>query len=103
MRVNLDGETDEFVAEIKTYRDDKHKAYKMPLSTWQQCQVQAWATKKQVVVYAYRVTQDEYDNFFLDIDPRRLSENKVSYDDRFINDYLARVKYLSECLLRGTD
>lgn len=68
-----------------------------------QTQVEMWATHKQCVVITYRLTEEDYRNYFLPIDPARIEEIPVAYDAEWIRDqYLPRVKFLALCLRKGT-
>ena len=97
LRVNLDGETKDCVAEIKTHGYGK----KLPKHYWQQVQVELYATNKRIgLLYAYGLLPDEYDNYG-DIDPDRLEVQIIPYDESFIEKYLPRMLYLGECLERG--
>jgi hypothetical protein len=95
LRVNLDGE-DEIIHEVKTYSGD---TFKITPSYWQQAQVQTFAAHKAVVFNAYRLTEDDYRNWFNEIDINRLSEHPVEYAPAWINaEYLPRLRYLAHCL-----
>ncbi len=99
LRVNLDGETETVIHEVKTYKADKFKlskAYK------QQVLVQMFASgKKLAQIDAYRLTDADYLNYFNEIDKERLSEHPIEYDEEFIEQYLIKLKYLCECLEKG--
>ena len=48
---------------------------------------------------AYGLLEEEYRNFFEDIDLERLTSYKIEYDEEWINKkYLPRVKILIKCL-----
>lgn len=99
LRVNLDGETRDTVKEIKTYHSEKFKVSKQ---YWQQAQVEMFATGKALHIVAYRLTDDEYRNFFLPIEVDRLSIHPVHYDAEWVNEeYLPRLRYLAKCLKKG--
>lgn len=98
LRVNLDGETDK-IHEVKTYSGDEFKVTK---GYWQQSQVEMFAAKKPLEIVAYRLTPDDYDNFYNPIEPDRLSFHPVKYDPIWIEqEYLPRLRYLSKCLRTG--
>lgn len=98
LRVNLDGE-DEIIHEVKTYSKD---VFKVTKAYWMQAQVEMFAAKKKLVINAYRLTDAEYENFFLPIDKERLSEHPVEYDEAWIKEkYLPRLRILADCLRRG--
>lgn len=96
LRVNLDGETEDCIHEVKTYSGD---AFKVSKAYWQQSQVEMYVTGKKLIINAYRVLPKDYDNWFLPIDGERLSEHPIPYDEEWIRTkYLPRVKYLAKCL-----
>lgn len=98
LRVNLDGE-DAIIHEVKTH---KSEAFKVTRSYWMQAQVEMFAARKPLVINAYRLTEAEYDNFFLPIDPERLSEHPVDYYPRWIREeYLPRLRILAKALKKG--
>ena len=71
----------------------------MPKNYWQQIQVQMFGSRKfKGYIQSYEVTQDYYDNYFLDLEEDRLKEFCVEYDNEFITkEYLPRLKYLIWC------
>lgn len=96
LRVNLDGETSDRIFEVKTHKSEKPIVKK---EYWQQAQVQSFATKKPVSIVFYRVTEEEYDNFFLPIDRERIHVEKIQYDSEWVQKaYLPRLRYLAMCL-----
>ena len=98
LRVNLDGE-DRRIHEVKTYGKETFKVTK---AYWQQAQVEMFAARKPLCINAYRLTEAEYGNFFLPIDPERLSEHPVDYDPRWIREeYLPRLRILAKALKKG--
>ena len=98
LRVNLDGE-DEIIHEVKTHGKD---VFKVSRSYWMQAQVEMFAAKKRLVINAYRLTEEEYQNFFLPIDKERLTEHPVEYDAAWIKEqYLPRLRILAKCLKKG--
>lgn len=99
LRVNLDGEDKTTVHEVKTH---SKPTFKVTRDYWMQAQVEMYATGKQLVINAYRLTEEEYKNYFLPIDRKRLSEHPVAYDAAWINEqYLPRLRILAECLRKG--
>lgn len=98
LRVNLDGEDDTTVHEVKTH---KNPVFKVSTAYWQQCQVEMFATEKGCVIDAYRLEAEDYENFFREIDTARLSYHEILYDPRWIEEqYLPRLEYLADCLKR---
>jgi hypothetical protein len=99
LRVNLDGETEDTIHEVKTYKDGEFKVSK---GYREQVLVQMFASgKRKAQIDAYRLTDSDYRNYFNEIDLGRLSSHPVAYDEEFISKYLERLKYLCECLEKG--
>lgn len=99
LRVNLDGETEDTIYEVKTHISDTFKLVK---SYRQQVQVQMFATgKRRAYIVAYKLTESDYKNYFNKIDLERITYHQINYDEDFINEYLEKLKYLCECLRKG--
>lgn len=97
LRVNLDGE-DETIHEVKTYG----KVFKISPAYWQQAQVEMFAARKPLNIEAYKLMEDDYQNYFNPIIPERLSSYPVKYDPEWIQaEYLPRLEYLAHCLRKG--
>ena len=101
LRVNLDGNSDDTIFECKTYQWDK--GWKCPKKYTQQVCVQMFASKIQnAKIIHYGLTEDEYDNYYKDIDPGRRGEDIIQYDGEWVNHiFLPRLEYLSHCLKHG--
>lgn len=99
LRVNLDCETKDKIIEIKTHKQTDGE-WKMPKEYIWQVQVQMFATKKRMAcIYVYALVEEDYNNFYLQIDNERISEIEIKYDEKWINEeYLPRLKYLAFCL-----
>lgn len=101
LRVNLDGNDSDTIYECKTYRLEK--GFKLPRKYINQVQVQMLASglrKAKIVIYGLK--EEDYDNYFLDIDPSRRDEILITYDERWVREvYLPKLKYLAECLKEG--
>ena len=101
LRVNLDGNDSDTIYECKTYKFDK--GFKMPKKYIQQVQVQMFASglrKAKIIVYGLK--EEDYDNYFHEIDPGRRDEIVITYDEKWIAEvYLPKLKYLAECLKEG--
>ena len=103
LRVNLDANNDEEIHEIKTYQYEKgfdinkHKDY------INQVQVQMYASNiHKAYIDAYGLLENEYDNYFIEIDKNRLMQFEIIYDENWINKiYLPRYKTLEYCLING--
>lgn len=105
LRVNLDGNTEKTIHEVKTYKRDK---FKVSAAYRNQAQVEMYAFLlesgfvPELEIVAYKLTPEDYINYFNPIDPNRLSHIPISYDESFIPDrYLPRLKYLGKCLEEG--
>ena len=101
LRINLDGNTDGDIYEVKTHKADK--PFEVPIKYKRQLWVQMYGTKiPHGHIVAYGLTAHDYINYFADIDPERLKVYDIPYDADFINKrYLPREAYLADCLTRG--
>ena len=101
LRVNLDGNDEDTIYECKTYKLEN--GFKMPMKYKEQVWVQMFASgfrKAKIIVYG--LTDEDYDNYFKDIDSKRRTETTVLYDARWINEvFLPRLTYLAQCLKEG--
>ena len=101
LRVNLDANTKDTIYEIKTYNYEK--GFKVPRNYEEQVQVQMYAKGiKKAYIVAYGLVEEDYNNYFNEIDKERISLHKIEYDEDFINNiYLPKLRYLSKCLKKG--
>lgn len=101
IRVNLDGWKHDYVVEVKT---SKNQMKKLPKSYWQQTQVEMMAAKKKkALVIVYHTIPEEYSRpYYLDVDKKRLHTFWTQKDNSFLLEYLGRIRYLKDCLIRGT-
>lgn len=101
LRVNLDGNTPFRIKEVKTYQ--WKNAFKVPRKYINQVQVQMYASGiHEADIVAYGLEEADYDNFFRDIDNRRLKEIPVVYDQSWVETvYLPKLRILADCLQRG--
>ncbi len=101
LRVNLDGNTNQKIYEIKTYNSEK--GFKLYKSCIQQVQVQMWCSEiHKAEIDAYGLIKKDYKNFFRNIDKDRISKHEILYDEEFIEkEYLPKLMYLTECLEKG--
>ena len=98
LRVNLDGEDRETITEVKTHSKNTFKIYK---AYWGQCQVQMYAARKPCRIAAYRLINEDYQNYFNPIDTSRITLHPIDYAPVWISDvWLPRVRYLHDCLKR---
>lgn len=103
LRVNLDANTKNKIHEIKTYVYNngfdlkKHKDYV------NQVQVQMYASNiHNAEIDAYGLLEEDYNNYFNEIDKNRLSVYEIEYDEQWIKEiYLPRELYLEHCLVDG--
>lgn len=99
IRVNLDGLKRERVVEVKTTsKPMKH----LPKNYWMQTQAEMLAAKrKKTLLIIYRTIPEEYARpYFLDVDRSRISTMETFRDDKFLDEYMERIRYLSRCLAR---
>lgn len=101
LRVNLDGNDVDTIYEVKTYSADKQ--FKVPLKYKRQVWVQMYATGiRKAYIVAYGLKEEDYKNYFLPIDKKRLELIPIEYNDAFIqNEFLPKIKYLARCLEVG--
>lgn len=101
LRVNYDAETKNIPIEVKTRKNSASK-WKLPPHYIHQLQVEIFAMGKKckggkIVVYA--LNEEDYQNFFLPIDNKRLTKHCFRRDDEWlVKEYLPRLKYLVHCL-----
>lgn len=101
LRVNLDGNTNECIYEVKTYNN--RKVFKVSKQYWRQVQVQMYASDiKNLYIVAYGLEEKDYKNFFNEIDENRIQKIKIEYNEEFIEkEYLPKLNYLTNCLKKG--
>ena len=101
LRVNLDGDMNRKIYEVKTYRHEN--GFKVPKKYVNQVNVQMFATGiRSADIVAYGLIDYDYRNYFNPIDDERLSFHPVEYDELWINNiYLPRLRYYAECLKKG--
>jgi len=101
LRVNLDGNTETCIYEVKTHNADKE--FKVSKQYWRQAQVEMYASNiKKLYIVAYSLIESDYKNYFNEIDTNRIQLIPVEYDEKFIKEeYLPRLQYLTVCLKEG--
>ena len=101
LRVNLDGNTDTCIYEVKTH--NKEKQFKVSKQYWRQAQVEMYASNiHKLYIVAYGLNDNDYKNFFNKIDKERIELLQVEYDENFIKDeYLPKLEILTNCLKKG--
>ena len=102
LRVNLDGNTDECIYEVKTY--NVNKEFKVSKQYWRQAQVEMYASRiYKLCIVAYGLNEIDYKNYFNKIDKNRLKFFEIQYDEKFINkEYLPNLEILAQCLKEGS-
>lgn len=100
LRVNLDARAGGVIYECKTHKYKKN--WKPPLRYYRQVWVQINhfdADRGEIV--AYELTPEEYENWYLPIDLRRIRRFPVLPNKGFIREYMPRERYLEHCLEHG--
>lgn len=98
LRANLDGNTNTCIYEVKTYNINKE--FKVSKQYWRQAQVEMYASDiHKLYIVAYGLIENDYNNYFNQIDKDRVKLVNIDYDPDFIkNEYLPKLKILTECL-----
>lgn len=101
LRVNLDGNTNTCIYEVKTHNINKE--FKVSKQYWRQAQVEMYASNiHKLFIVAYGLTENDYINYFNEIDKTRIEKIEVKYDKTFIEkEYLPKLQILSACLKEG--
>lgn len=101
LRVNLDGEADGVIYEVKTHKANGE--FKVPKHYIQQVNVQMFATNfRDAYIVAYGLVDEDYRNFYREIDENRLEMIRIEYDEEWVNEeFLPRLEYLADCLTHG--
>ena len=102
LRVNLDGNTEDCIYECKTTKDDID-SFVLPKKYINQVQVQMFGSGlRKAYIVVYQLVEEDYDNFFRPIDPKRLRLISVEYNEKWINEvYLPKHLILRDCLVKG--
>lgn len=101
LRVNLDGNTNTCIYEVKTHNAEKE--FKVSKQYWRQAQVEMYASGiHKLYIVAYALINNDYNNYFNEIDKERLQLIPIEYDQDFINkEYLPKLDILTQCLEKG--
>ncbi len=101
LRVNFDGEKGDMIYEVKTHKADS--PFKVSKTYWRQAQVQMFAKGVDMVTFvSYPLTEEDYTNYFRQIDKSKIRYEVVKRDDAWINnEYLPKLKYISRCIKKG--
>ena len=102
LRVNLDGTTEATIYEVKTHNAEKE--FKVSKQYWRQVQVEMYALGvRKAYIVDYGLIEDDYNNFFNEIDLNRVHLTLVEYDEEFINnEYLPKLETLTKYLKEGS-
>ena len=101
LRVNYDGDKDGVIYEVKTHKADK--PFKVTAAYWRQAQVEMFAMKtRELYIVSYGLIEEDYSNYFAEIDESRKAKTKIEYDEAWINNvYLPNLAEIKDCLERG--
>lgn len=101
LRINLDGNVFKHIFEVKTHSAEK--VFKPSKKQIQQVMVQMFGFDTVGAdIVSYGLTEDDYKNYFLPIDPQRLQYHPITYDKKWIETvFLPRTAYLADCLIKG--
>ena len=100
LRVNLDGNTDAKIYEVKTHQAGKQ--FRVSSGYRMQVNVEMYAAKiYKACIVAYALLPEDYDNYYREIDLERVTYHEIEYDEEFIKEYERRMLYLSRCLEEG--
>ena len=109
LRINLDGNIRKHIYEVKTHSAEK--VFKPSKKYVQQVMVQMFGMDlvqkyefepREAEIISYALTEDDYKNYFLPIDPERLKHHPITYDEKWIETvFLPRITYLADCLNEG--
>ena len=101
LRVNLDGNTEDCIYEVKTFQ--WAKGFKLPQKYINQVRVQMYATgMRKAKIVAYGLEESDYDNYLRPLDPSRLLIFDIEYDQKWIDTkFLPKLRILAHNLRRG--
>ncbi len=101
LRVNLDGNDEDTVYEVKTYIYEK--GYKVPKKHMEQVWVQMYASgKRKAYVVSYGLMEKDYKNYFGEIDSERLMLHPIEYNEKWIKEvFLPKLQRLRDCMTEG--
>lgn len=101
LRVNLDGNTDTCIYEVKTHNINKE--FKVSKQYWRQAQVEMYASNiRKLYIVAYALEENDYQNYFNKINKNRLQFIEIEYDEQFIKkEYIPNLEILTKCLKEG--
>lgn len=100
LRVNLDGNTDTTIYEVKTFKESgRFRPNRYKKQIW----VQMFGSGlRKAYIVAYPLCDNDYKNFFNPIDEKKIILRPVEYNEEFITTvFLPNLTYLRDCLLKG--
>ena len=106
LRVNYDGWCGNKIFEVKTYSQDKFitqpnyvKQVNVEMFAWNE---NHWGEEAEGYILAYHVDKNiEYLNYFEEVVPERIWRIPIEYDEDYIEEYLANLYVLCDCLEAG--
>ena len=99
LRINLDGNTENTIYEVKTTGKDNFKPSKSNIG---QVNIQMFGTGiRKAFVVSYCLMPEDYRNYFAEIDEDRMAFHAIEYDEEFIEKFLERITKLKECMGNG--
>lgn len=101
LRVNLDGNTENCIYEVKTHK--KGKKFKVSKQYWRQAQVEMYASGiHNLKIVSYGLNENDYKNFYNNVNKDEIEFFEIEYDENFIKkEYLPNFEILSKCLEKG--
>ena len=101
LRVNLDGNDEDTIYEVKTYIHEK--GYKVPKKHKEQVWVQMYISGiRKAYILSYGLVEKDYRNYFGEIDEGRLELHPIEYDEAWIEKvFLPRLIRLRDCMVMG--
>lgn len=110
LRVNYDGFKDGVIYEVKTH--NANKEFNISKDYYGQCQVEMYVYQemsnkyflpkfKKLYLIAYPLYEDDYMTDEPIVDPNRISHIEVEYDEKYVKEYLRRLKPLTRALKKG--
>ena len=100
LRVNLDGNTEKMIYEVKTHSAEK--PFRVSADYRRQVNVEMFALGvHNAEIVAYALEPEDYRNWHREIDANRITHHPIEYDEEFISAYIPRMNYLCRCLETG--
>lgn len=110
IRVNYDGYKDGVIYEVKTHSAEK--GFEIKKEYWMQCQVEMYVYMekadewflpefKKLYIVNYPLYTEDYQVTTPYIDPNRIGQQEIEYDEKFIKEYLRKLRRLARALEKG--